>query len=590
MELKGKADYRLSNKEIVSELKEVLAAMEIKGANVFKIRAFQNAIASIEALTLSVYDIWQNGHIEDIAGVGSSLSHSFSELFKTGQAMEFQAVKQGLPEGMFPLIGIRGVGAKTAFKLASAFKLTSRTEAVEIVRQKAEQGEIRILEGFAQKKEQDILEAINDAKLTKNESQRMLLIQAEDIATRLINYLKKLPEVEKAYALGSLRRRSPTIGDLDFVVATTQPDKVIKAFLQYPEIGEVIREGDKKAAAILKEGNVQVELRVSTPEAYGAMLQYSTGSKQHNVVLRTYALDRGMSLSEYGIKTKAGLLEFADEENFYHKLGLKWIPPEIRQGKDEVEKASKDTLPKLVELSDIKGDLHTHTNFSDGANSLDEMIEAARAKNYEYYGITDHAPSVRSRGKYEVLGIIFERRRSIEQINSSNNNLRVLFGYEVNILADSSIALPDEYLEKLDFVIAGIHTAFNQSREEITNRLLSAIKNPHINIIAHPSGRTLNKREPYPVDWEKIFDAALEYNKILEIDAQPTRLDLPEDLVYEALKRGLKFVISSDAHSVNDLDLLKYGVDTARRGWCEKEHILNTLPLEEFLIKLLSKK
>ncbi len=582
VQLKSLTEYKFTNKEVVHRLKEALAAMEIKGANVFKIRAYQNAIMSIESITNSVYDLWQNNQLDQIMGMGVSLKGHITQLFTAGKVDEFTALKKDLPAGMFALIGIKGVGAKTAFKLATAFKLNNAETAVEKVKQAAIEGKIRELAGFAEKKEADILKAIEQEKMNKNVMPRLLLSQAEEISERILNYMKSDSSVEKIETLGSLRRRASTVGDLDIAIATNNPEAVIKHFLAFSEIEEVTGGGDKKASVRLKNG-VQVDVRTSHLASFGSMEQYFTGSKQHNVLLRTHALEKGMSLSEYGIKVGGKLQEFANEETFYTKIGLDWIPPELRQGKDEVDLASKKQLPDLVSLGDIKGELHVHTNLSDGVNTLEEMVHAGMVKGYQYMGISDHSPSLQSRGKYEVFGLIESFRNRIEHINSSQKDMRVLFGYEVNILVDGELSLSNDVLEKLDFVVASVHGSFDQSRQKATERLVSAIENPLVTVIGHPCGRLINERAPLDLDWDKIFDAVEENHKILEINAQPNRLDLPDDLVYTAQKRGIKFLISSDAHSVPGLEVIKYGVDVARRGWLTKQQVINTLPKDELI-------
>ena len=343
--------------------------------------------------------------------------------------------------------------------------------------------------------------------------------------------------------------------------------------------------GDKKVSAVLTN-DVQVDVRVTPEKSFGSMLQYSTGNKLHNVILRTHALEKNMSLSEYGIKYKDKLHEFATEEDFYKFIGVPNIAPELRQGKGEIEAALQGKLPKLVELSDIKGDLHTHTIASDGINTLAEMVSAAKEKGYEYVGISDHSPSVQSRGYGEVEAIIEKQRKNIEALNDAQKDIKVLFGYEVNILADATLALPYDLMAKLDYVIASIHTAFNQDRETITNRIISALENPYVTILGHPSGRLINERPPCDIDWELVFKTALENNKIIEINAFPNRLDLEDDLVRDAINRGVKLIINTDSHEIGTLPYMKYGIDVARRGWCEKKDIINTLSLETFLTKL----
>lgn len=573
---------KLSNSEVVIILKEALAAMEVKGSNTFEIRAYQNAISVIDNLTSSVYDLYENKRLGEIAGVGKILESHLIELFSSGKVAKFEALKKDLPQGMFALIGIRGVGAKKAFKLAAHFKLNDRTTALEKIKSLATEGKIRELDGFGEKSEKDILDAISGDKLNKNKKERLLLSQAEQISERITDYMKKLKSVEKLETLGSLRRRNSTVGDLDLAVGTQNGVEVLDYFAKSPEIEDVVSKGDKKIQAVLKNGT-QVDFRTITPKAIGSMMQYFTGSKQHNVLLRTYALDRGFSLSEYGIKDKAGKLhEFADEESFYNFLGLDYIPPELRWGKNEIDLAHKHKLPKLIELSDIKGDIHTHTIFSDGVNTLPEMINAAKKLGYQYYGVADHAPSEQSRGRDIVAKIISDRTDEIAKINSSQNEIKVFYGYEVNILANGKLGLADELLKQLDYVIASIHTSFTQDRVTVTNRLISAIENPYVKIIGHPSGRLINERDACDIDWKKVFDACVANNKILEINAQPNRLDLADDLVRDALELGVKFIINTDAHDTSSLNLMKYGIDVARRGGCEIKDIVNTLDLKKF--------
>lgn len=570
---------------MVTILKEMLAAMEVKGVSGFRVRAYQNAISILDNLTVSIQDLWENNRLKEIPGIGQGIESHLNDLFTKGFVEEFEEMKKDLPQGMFSLIGLRGIGAKRAYKLSLAFRLNNREKALEILKEAAEKGKISIIEGFGEKMEKSILEAIEEQKMTKNKKVRFLLPHAEEIVERIKDHMKKCKEVENIVACGSFRRRNPTIGDLDIPVSTKDPEKVIKHFLEFHEIAEVLVVGEKKASVVLKN-EVQVDIRVSTPEAYGSMLQYFTGSKQHNILLRNYALGKGMSLSEYGVKKNDVIKEFSNEEGFYSELGLQYIPPEIRHGNYEIDAAHKQELPKLIELSDIHGDLHCHTNNSDGVNTLEEMVEAAKSLGYEYVGITDHAPSIQSRGLGTVLKIVNDTRKKIDEINTSQNDIKVLFGYEVNILVDNTLGLPDDILKNLDYVIAGIHTSFGQDKETVTRRLLSAMENPYVRVISHPSGRLLNQRDPADPDWSKIFSSARDNNIILEINGQPDRLDLPDDLVKLALGWGVSMIISSDAHSTDQLGYMRHGVDNARRGWVTKDNIINTLSYEKFVKKL----
>ena len=578
-------ENRVSNKDVIVMLKEILAAMEVKGYNNFRVRAYQNAISVLENLTVSIQDLWENKRLGEIPGIGPGIEAHLNEFFTQGSVNEFDEIKKTLPEGMFSLIGLRGIGAKRAYKLALAFKLEKREDALEKIKLAAEKGKIQVLEGFGEKMEKLILEAVDEQKMTKNKKIRFLLPQAEEIVGRIKDYMKGCDSVIEMEACGSFRRKNATIGDLDIPVSTNEPEKVLEYFLKFPEIEEVLVVGDKKSSVVLKN-EVQVDIRVSEPQAYGAMLQYFTGSKQHNILLRNFALNKGMSLSEYGIKKDQELMEFLNEKDFYGQLGLPLIPPELRNGNQEIEFAQKDKLPKLIELSDIKGDIHSHTNFSDGVDTLEDMVEEARKMGYEYIGISDHAPSIQSRGLGTVLKIVSDTRKKIDDINSSQNDIKVLFGYEVNILVDNSLSLPDDILKNLDYVIAGIHSGFSQDRETVTQRLLSAIENPYVSVIAHPSGRVLNERDPADPDWNKIFSAARDNNVLLEINSQPSRLDLPDDLIKMAIDWGVDLIINSDAHSISDLNFMKYGIYMARRGWAEKKNIVNSLKYDEFVKKI----
>lgn len=576
--------HKFTNKEIIQILKEVVAAMEVKGDTFFKIRAYHTAILSIENLTQSVFELWENKRLGEIPGVGQALIDHLTDLFTKGEVREFKNKMAGLPEGMFELIGLRKVGAKTAYKLASQFQLKHRETALDEVKKLAEAGKIRELPGFSEKSEANILDAIENLKMNKSEKKRTLYANAEKVVIRIKDYMSLNRAVEYCEAMGSFRRKAPTIGDLDFAVASEDTEGTISYFLQFPEIKEITSQGDKKASVVLNN-DMQVDLRVIQKKELGSMLQYFTGNMQHNVILRQYALQNGMSLSEYGIKFQDKLEEFAKEEDFYKRLRLQYIEPELRHGKNEIELAKKGELPKLIKIEDIKGDLHTHTTFSDGENTLEEMVKVAQSKGYEYIGISDHAPSVASRGEKEVKRLIESRKEEIENLNKHFKDIKILFGMEVNILADYSLGLPDELLEILDYSIASIHTSFEMDREKMTERVLQALSNPYIHIWGHPSGRLINERDGIDINWTKVFEFAAKNKKIIEINSQPQRLDLADDLVYDAIKSGVLMTINTDSHNTESLDFMKYGVNMARRGFCEKHHVLNTLHLEKLLEK-----
>lgn len=579
---------KLTNPEIIQILKEVLAAMEVKGVNMFRVRAYQNATAAMDNITSSIFDLWQNNRLDEIPGVGTSLKNHLTELFTTGKVQEFDALRSDLPQGMFSLIGIRGLGAKKAFKLATAFHLTNRETAVATIEEAAQKGKIRLIEGFGEKSESDILLNIQNFRMAKNSKKRLLYSQAEVIAQRVLAHINAFDSLDKVEILGSFRRKNPTIGDLDIAVATSEKEAFLDYFLTFPEIEDVLAQGDKKVSVVLKN-DIQIDVRVADLDNFGSMVQYFTGSKQHNIILRTYALERGFSLSEYGIKKGDFISTFSNEIAFYNHIGLQYIPPELRHGFDEVTLASQNKLPELVELGDIKGDLHTHTTYSDGEATLEEMAERAIEKGYAYYGFADHAPSVASRGEKEVNRLITEIRSKVDALNRSQDKTHFLFGFEVNLLADGTLGLADEYLAKLDYVIMGVHTAFDQDRDTVTKRVCMGLRNPFVNIWAHPASRVINERDGIDLDWKVALEVAKENNKILEISGQPSRLDLSFDLVRDVVKEEIPLVINTDSHTVDSLEYMRYGVDVARRGSAQKSNIINTLSKKDFLERLLTK-
>lgn len=582
--------HKLTNQEIIKILKEVVASMEVKGDQFFKIRAYHTAILSIEGLTNSVLELWENKRLTEIPGVGSALVKHLDELFTTGRVKEFESKLAGLPEGMFELIGVRKIGAKTAYKLASTFNLKNRETALDEVKHLAEKGKIRELPGFGEKSEKEILDSITNLKMHKSEKMRTLLGAAEKIVLRIKDYMLSHKEIDYCEAMGSYRRRAPTIGDLDFAVSCEIPERALEIFLKFPEIHEVISQGDKKASVVLKN-ELQVDVRVIQKKELGSMLQYFTGNMQHNVLLRQYALQQGMSLSEYGIKYKGNLEEFSDEKDFYKRLGLQYIPPEFRHGRNEIELAKENQLPKFIPYDSIKGDLHTHTTDSDGENTLEQMVEKAISLGYEYIGIADHNQSLVSLGEAQVLSQVLKKKEKILNLNKHyHGKIKILFGMEVNILADNTLGLSDEIMSHLDYVIASIHTSMEMPREKMTERVIEALKNPYVKILGHPSGRLLNERQGIELNWTEVFKFCAQNEKYLEINSQPQRLDLPDDLVAEASKIGCSFVINTDSHNTESLNLINFGLDVARRGGLERSQVLNTKNLENLLEKLYNNK
>ena len=603
-----KIGRNINNQEIAKLLRVISAAYEIRGGNKFKIIAYDRAATAIEHATSEAKDLWDDGKLTEIPGVGASIASHLDELFRKGKVAHFEAIMRGLPPAIFEFLDIPGIGAKSAYKLCRELKIKNSQTAVLDLEKAAKKGKIAKIEGFGQKSQEDILEAIKVFKAGEIKENRMVLPYADAIAQEMISYLKKIPATVQADPLGSLRRRVATIGDVDIAVSTLKPVEVINWFVRYPKARKLVEKGPSGATILLKNGR-QVDLRVQRPEAYGAMLQYFTGSKHHNIHLRELALKKGFSLSEYGIKKiknlKLKIKNYANEEDFYKALDMDWIPPELREDTGEIEAAllppirrdqgKPDGLPKLVELEDVKGDLHIHSNFpieeshDPGLDPMEEIIKVAHTLNYEYIGFTEHNPSQSQHSENQIISLLKRKKEAIDKINYSRVKklLNGIFnGLEIDIKPNGELAIPEKALDLLDYGLASIHSSFRMSREEMTKRVLRALDHPKIKIFGHPTGRKLGQREGYELDWEAIFAFCLKHDKWLEINAWPDRLDLPDTLVREAVKNGVKMVICTDAHIKNQLSLMSYGVAVARKGWAEKKDIINTLSYDKIVQEL----
>ena len=576
----------ISNQEISKLFKEIAAAYSAKGGDFFKITAYQKAADNVEHATSQLQDLWEEGKLDSVPGLGKSIQTYLDELFKTGHVKHFEEIKKGLPGGMFEMLGVGGIGAKSAYKLGKQLNL----KGLKDLEMAAKSKKIRNLEGFGQKSEEEIISALSEYK---KRSDRHLLPFAYATAQKVIDYLRELKECEKVEPLGSLRRMVATIGDVDIAVASNEAPKVIAYFKKYPEISRLLGAGPVSSSAILKNG-VQVDLKIQPPEAFGALLQHFTGSKNHNIHLRTLALKHKMSLSEQGIKYKGKQLQFKTEKDFYEQLGMLYIEPELREDTGEIEAALNSRqgrlngLPKLVNLDDIKGDLHLHSNYPIepshdlGENSFQEIIDKAKTLNYKYIGFSDHSPGASTHTKTQILDLINKRKAKIEQIKNSNKSISVLNLLEIDILSNGELSVPPEGLKLLDGAIAGIHSSHSQDKYQITKRLLTACYSPFVKIISHPTGRLLDGRRSYDADWPKVFEACTKTGTMLEINAWPNRLDLPDTLVREAKKYKIKFVINSDAHEISQMDNMRFGVSVARRGWADQKDIANTMSWLEF--------
>ncbi len=561
----------LSNQRLAKILRNVAAAYTIKKAgNFFQIRAYENVADSIEQSTAEVFDLWIEGKLDQIPGIGPSIKGYLEELFKTGKVKHFEQVQKDIPNVVFDLLDISGVGPKTAEKIADL-----GVKDLDDLKKKLKSGEL-VNKGFSAKLAQNIMQGLRQLSQKDN---RMLLPYAYAQSEKILGYLKKSLFVLKVDSLGSLRRMAATIGDLDFSASSKEPTKVVDYFIKMPGVARILDQGEFKASVVLNSG-IRVDLLVGEPDSYGALLQHFTGSKIHNIKLRTYALKKGLSLSEY-VRTKT-------EEEFYRLLGMDVPPPEIREDTGEIEAALEHKLPMLVSLKDIKGDLHLHSNFpiekpshGIGADSIEDIVKNAEKLGYQYVGISDHSPSFNlSKDKIKVT--IGKRTNSIQQIKLKTKSIRVLNGLEIDILGDGSLSVPDEILATLDYCIAGIHSGHRGEKDIITKRLISALNNPHVDIISHPTNRLLNERDSSQGDWEMIFSLAAKNHKIMEINAFPNRLDLRDDLVRMAKTYGVKFIINTDAHEISQMDNMRFGVSVARRGWATKEDIVNTWDWKKF--------
>lgn len=563
----------MKNSEVAKVFQDIADLLELKGENVFKIRAYQKAARAIEHHPRELEAMLDEGEdLQSIPGVGEAIAKKTAELIATGKLGYYENLKAEFPEGITNLLAIPGIGPKTANKLSSELGISS----VDELERAINDGRVAKLFRLGEKTADNILHQI---QALRRKDQRIPIGEALPIVEEIIAALRSIPGVRNLTAAGSLRRFQETVGDIDLMGTADNPKDVIDAFVALPLVKQVLGQGPTKATVIVS-GGLQVDLRMVEHDSFGSLLQYFTGNKQHNIALRERWHKQGLKLSEYGITVIATdkLEKFATEEAFYRRLGMQYIPPELREAQGEIEKAEQGAIPKLVELSDIKGDLHTHTEWSDGHDSIEELARTAQDMGYQYIAITEH-----STGRGIAHGLDVERVKEqvaeIKALNERPSGIRVLTGIEVDIRADGSLDLPDEILAELDIVTAAVHSAMNQSAEKMTRRVITAIENPDVDMIAHPTCRLIGEREPVAIDLEAVFRAAAKYNKIMEINAMPDRLDLKDIHAFRARELGVKLAIGTDAHSTAHLGFMRFGVGVARRAWCEPQHILNTLPL-----------
>lgn len=582
----------MTNAQIARLLRQVAAAFEVKDENFFRTKAYQNAAAAIEHTGSHLKDLWEEKKLGDIPGVGSALQQHLEELFTTGNVTHFQNETKDLPAGMFVLLGLPNIGPKTAYKLAKQFELNDADTAIKKLLAHARNGEIRVLPGFKEKTELEIISSLESQAKKSKELPRMLFPQAEALSGEIIDYLKKCPEVIEVEVLGSQRRHAVTVGDVDLAVKTDDPLAVMAHVKAYPYIERIVSSGEKTTMFVHTSGR-QVDIKTQSPGQWGSMLQHYTGSKLHNIHLRKLALEQDMSLSENGIKYKGKLHTFDNEKDFYNFMHLDFVPPSLREDTGEIELAQKHKVPVLVELDDLKGDLHIHSNIDIktshdmGQSSIEELLRQAMLQKYEYIGLSDHNPRLKDLTLDQKRELLKRRNEIIDQEYYSFKKLnpkcsiKILKGLEIDIRPDGELALEDELFEYLDYAIASIHSAFDQDQTTAHKRIMKAILHPKINIIGHPTGRLLQKREGLDYIWPEVFEACKEHGVVLEINSAPQRMDLSENLIKAAVEAGVTLAIDSDSHSADMLPFIRYGVFNAQRGYAKPADILNCLPLSK---------
>ena len=571
----------MKNREVAGLLYEMAELLELHAENRFKIIAFSKAARAIESLPEDISLVCREKRLQSIPGVGKAIAQKVEEYLRTGQILAHEELLAKTPPGLVKLLQISGLGPKTVFMLHEKLNITN----LEELENAAKEHRIRRLPRMGPTRETNILKSI---ERYKKRSTRILFSTAEPIVNDILAYLRGMVGLEHITAAGSFRRAKETVGDIDILATAARPEEIVAAFVRMPLVEEVLAKGPTKASVIVKE-TIQVDLRIVEHKSFGTVLQYFTGSKEHNVRLRQLALSRGYSLSEYSLTRQADSrdLFFDREEEVYAALGLPYIPAEMREDRGEIEAALEGNLPKLVEQKDVRGDLHVHSDWSDGRASTLEMAHAALSLGYEYIALCDHSPSIGIAG-----GLTPEKlEQKIEAIAAVNEELEgmgitVLAGTEVDIKANGRLDYADDLLARCDVVVASVHMSQQQTERAITGRLISAMENENVDIIGHPTGRIIDQREPYEVDMQAILETAARTNTALEINSHPSRLDLNDINAKAAREMGVKICINSDAHDAEQLLTMKYGVNVARRAWLEKKDVLNALSLKELLSEL----
>jgi len=560
------------NAEIADMFDQTAELLEIKGDNPFRTRAYRRAARVLEGLPKSAAAMLSAGEdLAELPGIGHDLAGKIAAIIETGKFDVLQSLKRELPGDLGEIVAIPGLGPKRVKVLVDELGVRS----IEDIRRAVKSGRLGALRGFGPKLQQNIAAAIAKPIAVK----RFKLPFAEAEATGLVDWLRPSLEGGRIVVAGSFRRRRDTVGDLDVLATSANAAAVGDKLARYENVARVVAHGPTRTTVVLRSG-LQVDLRVVKEESYGAALLYFTGSKAHNIALRNIAVDRGWKLNEYGLFSKTKSIAGATEAGIYKKLALQFVPPELREDRGEIALARKNGLPNLVQLAHIRGDLHVHSNWSDGNVPIAEMAQAAQARGYEYMALTDHSRRVTVAHGLDRARLL-RQIKEVDRLNARMRGFTVLKGVEVDILADGELDLPDEVLSRLDVVVAAVHYKFDLSREKQTERVLRAFDNPRVSILAHPTGRLIEERPPYELDLERIMMAAKERGCALEINAEPDRLDLTDVAAKAAKELGVRIAISTDAHSIAALDYMRFGIDQARRGWLEPDDVINTRSLAE---------
>ncbi len=566
----------MRNQEIANIFYEIADYLEMEGV-AFKPYAYRKVAVTLETLEEDIEEIYRKGGkkaLEEIPSVGKGIAKAIEEYLKIGKIKLHEQFKKRIPINLKEMTSVEGIGTKKAKVLYQKLGIRNLKE----LEKAAKAHKIAPLFGFDEKTEKNILEAI---KFLKRDKGRFLLGEILPRAKEVEEKLKKLKEVEKVNAAGSVRRMKETIGDVDFLVISKKPSKVMDFFVSQPGVVKVWGKGTTKSSVRMEQG-FDMDIRVVPKKSYGSALQYFTGSKEHNIMTRRIAINKGLKLNEYGLLRGKRMVAGKTEEEVYKTLGMQWVPPEMRENQGEIELALKKKLPKIIGYHDVKGDLHCHSNWDGGENSIEEMVRAAKKMGYQYLGISDHTKFLRIEYGLNERQLA-QQRKEIDKLNQKLKGFRVLQGAETNILNDGSIDIKDEALKKLDYAMAGIHSSFKIGKERMTERIIRAMKNPYVKILTHPTGRLLKAREPYQVDFDKILRGARQFGVILEINSAPQRLDLNDQNIKRAKEAGVKMAINTDSHQRNQLRFIELGIAQARRGWAEKKDIINTQPVEKLL-------